>query len=135
MKSTFELQSWSKMAHYWDWERISREPARGIPASSPGRDNLIMAMRDLIDKPGHDIHSVVPLIHLKGMEIKRHQHPEHTVIYYVDPGDPAVAIVVDKGRYPPQAGETLILGPNEWHAVERSQSCKPRLALALRVVV
>ncbi len=134
MQSTMALEHFATSVRAWDWEYIEAFPTNGL-ADCPGNWGLIGAMRGCIDKPGHDIHSVVPVVWQRGQGVHEHTHPEHTVIFYVDLGDPPVPILLRDGPYTPERGETLILGPGEPHGVPTSHSKRPRICVALRVLV
>ena len=123
----------------WNWEHMRKYPGAGIPRGSMRKWELLGRMREMVSKPGEDIHSVVPLVWHRGEKVQVHVHPEHTVIFYVALGDPPVPIILgrdenDKGElYTPEPGETLVLPPDTLHGVPRSMSATPRLAIAMRV--
>ena len=117
----------------WDWDAIMRNPAAGLPVVSSSM--FLAQMRELVPKPGHDVHSVVPLRWLRGDEVAEHTHPEWTVIFYAQLGDPPVPVIIDGEVYTPEPGECLVLPPNTPHAVPRSHSDTPRISIAMRVKV
>lgn len=109
----------------------------------PGKGISDMELVDIIDElfallPGGERFitsagfSVVPVVIEKGGVIFEHKHPEHTLIYYVDVGDPPCAIIVAGERVIPEAGTAIYLPPGTPHAVELSKSETPRLSLAIR---
>ena len=135
-----DFSAWLPFAQNWDWGAMDRDAGRGLQPG-PGEMaksigwTIIGLMREQIPKPGQDIHSVVPLVFHKGNSLNGHVHPEHTVIFYIDPGEPACALLLSNDRrYCPSPGEVVVLGPDEWHAVEASRSDRPRKSLAIRVV-
>ena len=118
----------------WDWDQIMSAPAAGLP-KAPLTFTLLGRMRELVPKPGHDVHSVVPLRWLRGDEVAEHAHPEWTVIFYAQLGDPPVPVIIDGEVYTPAPGECLVLPPNTPHAVPKSHSDIPRISIAMRVKV
>lgn len=128
-----DLAHWLPIVQSWDWDHMRRFPGAGIPDDDERVWQFLGDMRDMIERPGHDIHSVVPLVWHKGEGVSIHWHPEYTLIFYVQLGDPPVPIVLENGVYTPQPGETLILSPNTAHQVPPSLSDAPRIAIAMRV--
>lgn len=131
MRSTMDLLPWLGEARRWDWDAIADAPGYGLEGCAH-RWDLLGSMRELVDKPGQDIFAVTPLVWGKGDGVKPHAHPEHTVIFYVEPTTP---IVLPTGVHHPRAGETVILAPNEEHAVPISHTELRRISIAMRVSV
>lgn len=66
-----------------------------------------------------------------------HAHAEWTAIFYVDPGDPPVPILIEGKnsvfRVEPEPGDLIILEPGVEHWVAPSMSDRPRLSFAMLV--
>lgn len=96
--------------------------------------DLLDTMRSHIPVPGKrdwikDIHVL-----LKQGECRLpHQHREWTAIFYVDPGDPVCAIVVEGERLEPKPGDLIVLEPETMHEVEKSKSEQTRISFAMLV--
>ncbi len=96
---------------------------------------LQSAMRSMVPVPGGDdwTKDVAVVIQPHGPPVVTHRHPEWTVIYYVDPGTPPVAVIVDGVRIEPKRGMMLAMAPNTPHHVERSKSTTRRISFAMLV--
>ena len=93
---------------------------------------LLPGLYAQLPQPGEPTHEAVQVVIEKGGYIAARKHPEWTLSYYVDPGDPPVAICIKGERIEPHAGQVLILEPETMHCVERSRSERARVSLALR---
>jgi quercetin dioxygenase-like cupin family protein len=117
-----------------EYETCARTAPWGL-GKWPEFTELLDAMRECIPVKGKkdwikDIHVIVE----KGDEIKPHAHVgEWTAIFYVDPGDPPCAIIVDGTRIVPKPGDCIVLSPGMTHAVEKSKSERTRISFAMLV--
>lgn len=101
----------------------------------PEFGELQKAMRACIPVPGTKWKKDVHVLIEEGEEIRPHAHAdEWTAIFYVDPGYPRVAIIIDPdGRIEPKAGQLFVLRPGVVHAVEKSKSERTRISFAMLV--
>jgi mannose-6-phosphate isomerase-like protein (cupin superfamily) len=94
------------------------------------------ALRKFIPMPGErDWRRAAQVILETGKNIARHDHPEWVALYYVDPGDPPVAVHIEGDRIEPENGMVIVMPPGTWHSVEESRSARERLAFAILVEV
>lgn len=93
---------------------------------------ILPVLYALFPQPGEQAHKEIPVRMLYGQAIDAHRHPEWTLVYYVDPGEPAVAIIVEGMRIEPAANTAILLPPMAEHSVEKSRSHRQRLSIALR---
>ena len=112
-----------------------------IPVAEPFHDHLTLERQPMLrelyalfPQPGEPSHKPVWVRVSKGGQVAPHRHSQWTLVYYLEPGDPPVAIVVLGERILPQAGHCLILPPMTDHAVEKSESEIQRVSFALRWV-
>ena len=130
-----------KLNPYWveafplaRWLKACETPAWGI--QDDALREILPELYLLFPQPGVPAHDEMPVIIKKGGEIAMHAHPEWTLLYYVNLGDPVCAVMIDLGdevcRVEPERGTAIMLAPNVQHAVEKSESVEPRLSIALR---
>jgi quercetin dioxygenase-like cupin family protein len=90
-------------------------------------------MRALVPKDGDDYVKVLSVwVHPK-QEIKAHTHPEHTVLYYVEPA--GVPIHIGGSVHLPEKGEFLYLAPGTVHSVPKNTGTETRISIAMVVDV
>lgn len=93
----------------------------------PGEmDELLSEMRAHVPKEGGDYIKAISVVLRQGEQIKEHVHPEHTVLYYIEPTGP---IVVNGDTYQPKKGEFLYLKPGTPHAVPKVRETRVSLAM------
>jgi quercetin dioxygenase-like cupin family protein len=95
----------------------------------PGEiDELLAEMRSHVPKPGTDFVKAISVV-VRGKDtIPEHSHPEHTVLYYIEPTGP---VVINGKPYHPERGEFLYLKPNVPHSVPSVS--EPRHSIAMLV--
>lgn len=120
------------------WMHAARD-RRKVPglfpddAYLPDFDHFRIKMRSLVPVP-HFHRSrteVIVVLDKPGEQIKPHEHPEWTVLYYVA-APPHSVIKVDDVTHPVAPGMTIVLPPNTLHAVPPVESV-PRISVAFRV--
>jgi mannose-6-phosphate isomerase-like protein (cupin superfamily) len=117
-----------------DYESCARTAPWGL-GKWPEHAELLAAMRKCIPVSGKndwikDIHVLVE----KGEQIKPHAHgDEWTAVFYVDPGDPVCAIIINGERVEPKRGDCIVISPGVIHAVEKSKSARTRISFAMLV--
>jgi len=99
------------------------------PALKPLRD----ALQALIpsDLPlQKDACIIVP----PGESVDVHQHPRtYAATYYVEPGEPPVALLVDGKRIVPEAGMVVVIPPMVAHGIEQNTGDRDRVSFAILV--
>ena len=69
-----------------------------------------------------------------GESVDVHQHPRtYAATYYVDPGDPPVALLVDGKRIVPEAGMVVVIPPMVPHGIEKNTGQRDRVSFAILV--
>ena len=69
-----------------------------------------------------------------GDSVDVHQHPRtYAATYYVDPGEPPVALLVDGKRIIPQRGMVVVIPPMVPHGIERNTGKRDRVSFAILV--
>ena len=94
---------------------------------------LLKSMRECVPVPGDDWVKDIHVLVEQGTGIAEHKHDEWTAIFYVDPGDPPCAILIEGERVIPEAGQLFVLLPGVMHAVEISHSERTRISFAMLV--
>lgn len=110
---------------------LNRKQTRRIiePEYAP----FLSALRAFCLKPGSDYQKAICVAVKRADSVPEHYHPEHTVLYYVEPLD--VPIVVEGVPYQPVAGDVVYLPPNVRHSVPRNQRSETRISIAMLVDV
>jgi len=88
----------------------------------------------LFPQPGEKRHVERLVIVYENRSLARHRHPEWTLVFYIDVGDPVCNIMVNDEEVFIKPGMAVLMPPRTPHAVPRSFSKRPRLSLALRWV-
>lgn len=132
MYAVHELPKWTEIprAVYLD---CAKTPPWGL-GKEPRFEPLLDEIRACIPVEGSrdwtkDIHVLVQ----KDDSISEHAHSEWTAIYYVDPGNPVCAIVIEGERVEPEPGQVIVLSPNTVHEVEKSKYESERISFAMLV--
>lgn len=112
------------------WFDACAVPGKGI--QDDDLRPLLDELYALFPQPGMPAYQEVPVLVEYGKDIGPHRHPEHTVVYYVDVGDPVCAILVNDKRIEPVPGTAIWMAPDVLHSVEKSVSERPRLSIAVR---
>ncbi len=69
-----------------------------------------------------------------GDSVDVHQHPRtYAATYYVDPGEPPVALLVDGERIVPEAGMVVVIPPMVPHGIEKNTGQRDRVSFAILV--
>jgi quercetin dioxygenase-like cupin family protein len=111
------------------FKRSLGEQKRQTRAIRPGEiDELLMEMRSHVPKDGTDYVKAISVVVRGRDSLAEHSHPEHTVLYYIEPSGP---IVIDGKPYQPKQGEILYLKPNVPHSVP--SVTEPRYSIAMLV--
>ncbi len=109
-------------------EWIDACPLHNKKVTNPDIQAALEKLYDHFSMPGKPAHDILTV---KGGSVPRHTHPEWTLIYYVLPGEPPCAILVDELRIEPIQGCAILLPPKMPHSVEPLKG-GIRLSIALR---
>lgn len=91
---------------------------------------LITELRSRVPEPGDHYIKAVTVVVGPGKKIDKHEHPQHTILFYANPSAP---ILINDEEYWPRVGEFLYLKPNTPHAVPKNTSAEPRVSVAMLV--
>lgn len=110
---------------------LNRKQTRRIiePEYAP----FLAALRAFCPKPGADYQKAICVVVTRSDSVPEHVHPEHTVLYYVEPLD--VPIIVEGVPYQPSPGEVVYLPPNVPHSVPVNNGTGRRISIAMLVDV
>ncbi len=86
-------------------------------------------MRRFVPKSGEDWIKAILVTVRNGDHIPEHFHPEHTILFYVEPA--GVPVVIEGEPYLPEVGEVVYLPPYVRHSVPASQD--ERISIAMLV--
>ena len=69
-----------------------------------------------------------------GESVDEHQHPRtYAATYYVDPGDPPVALLIDGAPIYPERGMVVVIPPMVPHGIARNMGTRDRVSFAILV--
>lgn len=86
----------------------------------------------LFPQPGAPSHPPVLVQVRLNNSIPRHQHDSHTIVFYIDVGEPMCPITIGDEEVPVRDGMVVHILPRVRHEVRRSRSERIRYSLALR---
>lgn len=72
---------------------------------------------------------------LKGSRVPEHSHEEWVALFYIDPGDPPLPIMIEDKPVQPKAGDVVVMPPGVPHYTGRYQGSQPRILTAVLVEV
>ena len=128
----FDLDQLADTCPYQQHHKLLIECALDRPAKV-GKEYslypLFQAMRIRVPVDGMEYDRVIAQVSGPGFklnEIEAHEHPEHVVLYYVEP---ASAVVIDGQEYRPAVGQFLYVAPGVRHAVLKSTERRVVLAM------
>lgn len=98
-----------------------------------GHEGFLRELRAVCPKPGTDYVKAIMVVVREKDSIPEHFHPEHTILFYVEPA--GVPIVIEGKPYLPEAGECVYLPPNVRHSVPSNPSESERISIAMLVDV
>lgn len=111
---------------YYDWLVQSKEIG-----DHPELGHVVPAMRELLPAGGKVRESRKLL--LKGKSVPGHKHEEWVALFYVDPGDPPLPVIIEGESVQPEAGQVVVIPPGVWHHTENYQGSRPRILTAVMV--
>lgn len=110
---------------YYKWlvqsKEIGTHPELGI---------VVPAMRALL--PEGDVRESRKILH-KGKHVDGHRHVEWVALFYVDPGDPPLPVIIEGERVQPKAGDCIVIPPGTYHETEAYEGRRPRILTAVMV--
>ena len=112
------------------WFAACAKPGKGIVDDE--LRGILPELYAYFPQPGKAFKQEMPVLLGRGQNIGSHCHPQMTLIYYVQIGDPAPGIVIDGTEIQPERGSAVLIAPNTHHRVPRSLSMTNRLSIALR---
>jgi quercetin dioxygenase-like cupin family protein len=117
----------------WDQKALFSLAARNGKnlSANPDAEDFLKELRAFVPKPGNDWVKAVSVVVSPGKEIKRHHHPEWTVLYYLDPCD--TPLFTEEGPHYAKSGEVVVMPPNMKHWVPENKSDRNRISLAMLV--
>jgi quercetin dioxygenase-like cupin family protein len=89
------------------------------------------ALRERVPKPGTDYVKFMTVLVGPGEKVSSidvHAHPEHTILYYVEPG---VIQIADWPPVMPMAGGFVYLPPNTDHSVPKPKNRRVSVAMTV----
>lgn len=110
---------------HW-WLTRMQPPNKGLQ----GCDDLLIELRQHAPKGTVESHQNMPVILAPGKDIRHHNHPQWTLIYFIDAED--VPLTVENTVIYPANNTAILLEPHDFHSVARNTMLRPRLSLALR---
>jgi len=132
--NTYYLHKWCQYP-VAQWIKAMEVPAWGI--MDDVLKPIVQELHDMLPGNGREIQEM-PVTVEKGTNIDMHSHPDHTIIYYVDPGEPECAVLIKNTetgiieRIIPESGMVIYIPPGVAHGVEISMSERPRVSIAVR---
>ena len=120
-------QRWSNIRPRY-WLEHMTPPSKGLRGDE--FEPLLAELRDNRPIDTIESHAPMPVILAPGKDIGRHQHPEWTLVYFIDAAE--VPIIVEGICIYPANNTSILLEPGTRHEVARNQTLRPRLSLALR---
>ena len=126
----FYLPKWANRFPTQRWIDAMPRAADGIQDKElrPVLDDLY----ELFPHPGQASHIERLVTVMRGRELRAHKHPQHTLVFYIDVGDPPVPIIVSGEEIKISPGMAVLMPPHTLHAVPKSHSDRPRVSIALR---
>jgi quercetin dioxygenase-like cupin family protein len=113
-----------------DLKRIALKSRRQTKALFDPHDFLLW-LRSHCPKQGTDWVKAILVTVKNGDYIAEHVHPEHTILYYVEPA--GVPITIEGRTHLPKAGEVLYLEPGRLHGVPKNSGHTTRISVAMLV--
>ena len=113
-------------ADYW-LERMT-PPGKGLRGAIG--EQLLCDLRKHQPINTTENHQPMPVILAPGKHVAPHQHPEWTLIYFIDAED--VPLTVENLAVYPANNTAILLPPGTPHSVRINTMDRPRLSLALR---
>ena len=109
----YELTEWLSIPRS-HWMACAQGTPMGL-SKDPVLEPMLHDLRALIPVPGREWKKERHVLLEYGKRIAAHDHPEWVALFYVDPGDPPVAIIVEGERVEPEPGLVIVLPPGTWH--------------------
>lgn len=126
---SFHLPEWDRFpAQKW----IDAVPIVAAGIQDPELRPILDDLYALFPQPGEKRHMERLVVVERGRSISSHRHPEYTLVFYIDVGDPVVPIICGGEEIEISSGMVVVLPPNTLHSVPKSYSDRPRVSLALR---
>ena len=122
------LPDWYAEIHTDTWLHNMTPPGKGL-RGEVGKI-LLNAMRLYRPDDTTENHEPMPVILQPGKGVAPHQHPEWTLIYFIDAEE--VPLWVDNIVVFPANNTAILLHPMTLHSVPCNTMDRPRLSLALR---
>jgi mannose-6-phosphate isomerase-like protein (cupin superfamily) len=113
-------------SEYYDWLVQSKEIG-----AHPELGAVVPIMRDLIPAEGKMRESRKILHH--GKHVSAHKHVEWVALFYIDPGNPPLPVIIDGERVQPKAGDCVVMPPGVPHYTEAYKGKSPRILTAVMV--
>ncbi len=110
---------------------LNRKQTRRI--IEPEYAAFLEALRGFCPKEGQDYQKAICVAVKRADSVPEHFHPEHTVLFYVEPLN--VPIIVEGQPFQPSPGDVVYLPPNVRHSVPRNLGNATRISIAMLVDV
>jgi len=125
----FDMSHWDRFpAQRW----IDSVPRQRDGIADDELRPILKELYALFPQPGEPSHIERLVIVNITRRIASHKHPQHTLVFYIDVGDPVVPLLCNGESIDIAAGMAILMPPNMLHAVAHSYSKRPRVSLALR---
>lgn len=108
---------------------LNRKQTRRI--IEPEYAAFLEALRGFCPKEGQDYQKAICVVVKRADSVPEHFHPEHTVLFYVEPLN--VPIIVEGQPFQPSPGDVVYLPPNVRHSVPRNLGNETRISIAMLV--
>lgn len=120
---------------FFDWDltefrelgQVRRRQTRRID----GPPEFIKEFRSFCPKPGDDYQKCIMVRVHPGDHIGDHTHPEHALLWYVEPA--GVPVIVGGVAVLPEPGQVLYIPPNVRHSVPKNNGKLSRVSIAMLV--
>ena len=122
------LPDWYAEIHTDTWLHNMTPPSKGL-RGEVGKI-LLNALRLYRPDDTTENHDPMPVILQPGKTVGLHQHPEWTLIYFIDAED--TPLLVEDLLIWPANNTAILLQPGTPHSVTINTTDRPRLSLALR---
>ena len=122
------LPDWYAEIHTDTWLHNLMPPSKGL-RGEVGKI-LLNALRLYRPDDTTENHDPMPVILQPGKHVAPHQHPEWTLIYFIDAEE--VPLYVGDVLIFPANNTAILLQPGQLHSVTINTMDRPRLSLALR---
>lgn len=130
MSNSYSIHDFSKYLiapaeEYYQWLITSREISE-----HPRLGQVVPAMLKLL--PEGKMRESRKLLH-HGKHVSEHVHAEWVALFYVDPGDPPLPVIIEGEEVMPKAGDVVVIPPGTSHYTNQYEGKRPRILTAVLV--